>query len=112
MRSDDLIQSGERDSACIEHQLDHMLDFYRDYEAKPKLQSLIGEISWTKNLLIMARCKDDLEREFYEFQNPKKKKPRLQSPPQRAGEGVPRLTGRFYDNAVLGRRGCWGGYEC
>jgi hypothetical protein len=26
---------------------------------------LVAEISWAKNLLIMARCKDDLEREFY-----------------------------------------------
>jgi predicted nuclease of restriction endonuclease-like (RecB) superfamily len=75
-----------------------MRQFVSEYTARPKLQSLIGEISWTKNLLIMARCKDDLEREFYEFQNPKKKKPRLQSPPQRAGEGVPRLTGRFYNS--------------
>ena len=32
---------------------------------KLKLQLLIGEISWYKNLIIMARCKDDLEREFY-----------------------------------------------
>ena len=42
-----------------------MRQFFNEYLAKPKLQSLIGEISWTKNLLIMARCKDDLEREFY-----------------------------------------------
>ena len=51
----------------------NMLDFYRDYEAKPKLQPLVAEISWSKNLLIMARCKDDLEREFCEFQNPKRR---------------------------------------
>ena len=43
----------------------NMLDFYRAYEDKPKLQPLVAEISWAKNLLIMARCKDDLEREFY-----------------------------------------------
>jgi predicted nuclease of restriction endonuclease-like (RecB) superfamily len=42
-----------------------MRQFYNEYSDKPKLQSLIGEISWAKNLLIMARCKDDLEREFY-----------------------------------------------
>lgn len=42
-----------------------MRQFFNEYSPKPKLQSLIGEISWTKNLLIMARCKDDLEREFY-----------------------------------------------
>ena len=32
---------------------------------RPKLQPLVREISWSKNLVIMARCKDDLEREFY-----------------------------------------------
>jgi hypothetical protein len=30
----------------------------------PKLQPLVGEISWAKNLIIMSRCKDDLGREF------------------------------------------------
>jgi predicted nuclease of restriction endonuclease-like (RecB) superfamily len=43
----------------------NMLNFYRDYADKPKLQPLVAEISWVKNLLIMAHCKDDLEREFY-----------------------------------------------
>ena len=42
-----------------------MRQFDREYCDKPKLQPLVGEISWAKNLLIMARCKDDLEREFY-----------------------------------------------
>ena len=37
-----------------------MRQFYNEYRDKPKLQSLIGEISWSKNLLVMARCKDDL----------------------------------------------------
>jgi len=40
----------------------NMLDFYTEYSTKPKLQPLVAEISWAKNLLIMARCKDDLER--------------------------------------------------
>ena len=43
----------------------HMQDLFRQYADKPKLQPLVAEISWAKNLLIMARCKDDLEREFY-----------------------------------------------
>ena len=43
----------------------NMRDFYRVYTEKPKLQPLVAEISWAKNLVIMARCKDDLEREFY-----------------------------------------------
>ena len=42
-----------------------MRQFFNEYRDKPKLQLLVGEISWAKNLLIMARCKDDLEREFY-----------------------------------------------
>jgi predicted nuclease of restriction endonuclease-like (RecB) superfamily len=42
-----------------------MRQFYAEYRDRPKLQSLIREISWTKNLVIMGRYKDDLEREFY-----------------------------------------------
>jgi predicted nuclease of restriction endonuclease-like (RecB) superfamily len=42
-----------------------MRQFYCDYASKPNLQPLVREISWTKNLIILARCKDDLEREFY-----------------------------------------------
>lgn len=43
----------------------NMLDFFRAYSEQTKLQPLVAEISWAKNLLIMARCKDSLEREFY-----------------------------------------------
>jgi len=42
-----------------------MRQFYNEYANKPKLQPLVREISWAKNLLILAQCKDDLEREFY-----------------------------------------------
>ncbi|MFM9962473.1 MAG: YhcG family protein [Planctomycetaceae bacterium] len=42
-----------------------MRQLYAEYRNQPKLQSLIREISWTKNLVIMGRCKDELEREFY-----------------------------------------------
>lgn len=42
-----------------------MRQFFSEYNAKPNLQPLVREISWTKNLVILARCKDDLEREFY-----------------------------------------------
>jgi predicted nuclease of restriction endonuclease-like (RecB) superfamily len=42
-----------------------MRQFYGQYSDRPKLQPLVREISWAKNLVIMARCKDDLEREFY-----------------------------------------------
>jgi predicted nuclease of restriction endonuclease-like (RecB) superfamily len=45
----------------------NMLNFYHDYADKPKLQPLVAEISWVKNLLIMAHCKDDLERDGREY---------------------------------------------
>jgi predicted nuclease of restriction endonuclease-like (RecB) superfamily len=43
----------------------NMRDLYLAYRDKPKLQPLVAEISWAKNLVILGRCKDDLEREFY-----------------------------------------------
>ena len=38
-----------------------MRQFYLTYENNSKLQPLVGEISWTKHLIIMSICKDDLE---------------------------------------------------
>jgi predicted nuclease of restriction endonuclease-like (RecB) superfamily len=43
----------------------NMRDLYLVYRDKPKLQPLVAEISWAKNLVILGRCKDDLECEFY-----------------------------------------------
>ena len=43
----------------------YMRQFYLEYRDDEKLQPLVGEISWSKNLIIMARSKDPLEREFY-----------------------------------------------
>jgi predicted nuclease of restriction endonuclease-like (RecB) superfamily len=42
-----------------------MRQFFNEYRDKAFLQSLVREISWAKNLVILARCKDDLAREFY-----------------------------------------------
>lgn len=42
-----------------------MRQFYQEYSDKANLQPLVREISWAKNLVILSRCKDDLEREFY-----------------------------------------------
>ena len=42
-----------------------MRQFYVEYKESEKLQSLTAEIGWTHNLVIMQRCKDSLEREFY-----------------------------------------------
>jgi len=43
----------------------NMRNLYLAYSQNEKLQPLVAEISWTKNVIIMERCKDDLEREFY-----------------------------------------------
>lgn len=42
-----------------------MRQFYLEYRSKPNLQPLVREISWAKNLVILSRCKDDIEQEFY-----------------------------------------------
>jgi len=43
----------------------YMRQFYLEYQCIAKLQPMVGEISWSHNLVIMSRCKDLLEREFY-----------------------------------------------
>ena len=43
----------------------YMRKFYLTYRGNEKLQPLVGEISWSKHIIIMSKCKDDLEREFY-----------------------------------------------
>jgi len=43
----------------------NMRQFYLEYYENEKLQPLVGEISWTKNVVIFQKCKDSLEREFY-----------------------------------------------
>lgn len=43
----------------------YMRQFYLEYSDNEKLQPLVGEISWSKHIVIMSKCKDNLEREFY-----------------------------------------------
>jgi predicted nuclease of restriction endonuclease-like (RecB) superfamily len=40
-------------------------NFYESYAGSEKLAPLVREISWTKNVVILERCKDELQREFY-----------------------------------------------
>lgn len=42
-----------------------MKQFYQTYVHNVKLSPLVREIGWTHNLMILMKCKDDLEREFY-----------------------------------------------
>lgn len=39
--------------------------FYETYAQNEKLAPLVREISWSKNVVILERCKEELEREFY-----------------------------------------------
>ena len=43
----------------------YMREFYLLYRDLPKVQPLVAQIGWTHNLVILQRCKDPLEREFY-----------------------------------------------
>jgi predicted nuclease of restriction endonuclease-like (RecB) superfamily len=43
----------------------NMRNFYVTYSQNEKLQPMVAEIGWTHNLIILEKCKDDLEREFY-----------------------------------------------
>jgi len=42
-----------------------MAQFYNEYQGVSNLQPLVGEISWTKHIVILNKCKDNLERQFY-----------------------------------------------
>jgi predicted nuclease of restriction endonuclease-like (RecB) superfamily len=43
----------------------YMRTFYDQYKQNEKLQPMVAEISWSHNIMIMEKCKDDQEREFY-----------------------------------------------
>jgi predicted nuclease of restriction endonuclease-like (RecB) superfamily len=43
----------------------YMRNFHLHYRENEKLQPLAAEISWSHNMVIVEKCKDDLEREFY-----------------------------------------------
>jgi predicted nuclease of restriction endonuclease-like (RecB) superfamily len=49
----------------------NMRSFYVTYRTNEKLQPLVAEIGWTHNLVILEKCKDDLQREFYLRMTPK-----------------------------------------
>jgi predicted nuclease of restriction endonuclease-like (RecB) superfamily len=43
----------------------YMRELYLAYRDLPKVQPLVAQIGWTQNLIVLQRCKDPLEREFY-----------------------------------------------
>lgn len=42
-----------------------MRNFYLTYRASEKLAPMVREISWSNNIVIMEKCKDDFQKEFY-----------------------------------------------
>jgi predicted nuclease of restriction endonuclease-like (RecB) superfamily len=55
---------GEKSGFSVQN-LWYMRKFYREYREQSNLQPLAGEIAWTKNTLILDRCQNPLQREFY-----------------------------------------------
>jgi len=43
----------------------YMVQFYNEYQSDTNLQPLVGEISWTKHIVILSKCKDSQQRQFY-----------------------------------------------
>lgn len=43
----------------------NMKSFYETYDQNEKLQPLVAEIGWVQNCIIIEKCKDEQEREFY-----------------------------------------------
>jgi len=43
----------------------YMVQFYNEYHSDTNLQPLVGEISWTKHIVILSKCKDSQQRQFY-----------------------------------------------
>ena len=43
----------------------YMVQFYNEYQGDTNLQPMVGEISWAKHLIILSKCKDSQQRQFY-----------------------------------------------
>ena len=43
----------------------YMVQFYNEYQSQENLQPLVGEISWSKHIVILSKCKDSQQRQFY-----------------------------------------------
>ncbi len=43
----------------------NMRDFYLTYQGNEKLRPLVAEIGWTHNVIVLEKCKEELQREFY-----------------------------------------------
>lgn len=64
LSADPRSEFGEKSGFSVQN-LWYMRKFYREYKEIPNLQPLAGEVAWTKNTLILDRCPNPLQREFY-----------------------------------------------
>ena len=48
-----------------------MARFYAEYQSNEILQPLVGEISWSKHIVILTKCKETRQRQFYILATPK-----------------------------------------
>ncbi len=42
-----------------------MARFYAEYQSNEILQPLVAEISWSKHIVILTKCKETQQRQFY-----------------------------------------------
>ena len=63
--SKDLQAEFSGQSGWSERNLWRMRQFYYEYRNNEFLPPLVAEIGWTHNCIILEKCKNELEREFY-----------------------------------------------
>ena len=63
--SRDLRQAFPGISGFSRRNIFYMREFYLLYRGDERVQPLVAQIGWSHNLVILQRCKDALEREFY-----------------------------------------------
>lgn len=73
----------------------YMREFYLSYGDLPKVQPMVAEIGWAHNVVILQRCKDALEREFYVCMTRKFDWSKSVLAHQ--------IEGRFYEESLLGQ---------
>ncbi|MBI2436867.1 MAG: DUF1016 domain-containing protein [Candidatus Magasanikbacteria bacterium] len=70
-----------------------MKTFYEVYSYNEKLAPMVREIGWVQNCIIIEKCKDDLEREFYITQTKEKGWSKL--------DLIEKVQQNYYQNGLL-----------
>ena len=61
----DLQKDFPENSGFSERNLKYMRKFYLEYKDNPKVQPLVAQITWSHNLIILDKTKNDYEKEYY-----------------------------------------------